>query len=101
MTTRTASDVTLAFNTIELTGDLEYDTEAGTLALLTDDGPEHLSISLESYDLPNRPGCIFVKDWSEHAGLAASLVTQGLAHEIGSIVVGPFSSRAYELEVLV
>lgn len=94
-------DTTVAFPVgIELTGRLIHDTERSVLVLETDEGPEPLSISLASYGLRPADGCVFVKDWTEHAGLAESLEKQGLVEIKDRLVVGRFNSTAYEVRVL-
>lgn len=96
---REDTTVTFPFG-VELTGRLIHDTEHSVLELETDEGPEHLSISLTAYGLRPGDGCVFVKDWSEHAGLTESLEEQGLVEIVGRRVVGPFNSIAYEVRVL-
>lgn len=66
---------------------------------MTDECHERVSVNLEAYGLVPGPGHVFIKDWSEHSGLTASLQRAGLARVIRSVVVGPFSSTAYEVEV--
>ncbi|MDO4254318.1 MAG: hypothetical protein Q4C81_04110 [Kocuria sp.] len=91
--------VAVDFGAIELTGSLHHDDAQRDLVLLTDEGPERVSVSLQGYGLVPAPGRVFVKDWSEHSGLAQRLQEAGLARIVGSVVVGPFSSTAYEVEV--
>lgn len=91
--------VAVDFGAIELTGSLHHDDAQRALTLLTDEGPERVSVNLEAYGLIPRPGRVFIKDWSEHTGLTARLAEAGLVEIIGSVVVGPFSSTAYEVEV--
>lgn len=100
-TTVVREDTTIAFPFgIEVTGSLIHDAEHSVLTLETDEGPEPLSTSLASYGLLPAEGCVFVKDWSEHAGLTESLEQQGLVEIVGRRVVGPFSSTTYEVRVL-
>lgn len=91
--------VTVDFGAVELPGSLHHDEDQRALTLLTEEGPERVSVSLGAYGLVPGPGRVFVKDWSEHPGLAARLAEAGLAEIIGSVAVGPFSSTAYEVEV--
>lgn len=94
-------DTTIAFPFgVELTGRLIHDTERSVLVLETDEGPEPLSINLANYGLRPADGCVFVKGWSERAGLAESLEEQGLVEIVGRRVVGHFNSIAYEVRVL-
>lgn len=100
-TTAVREDTTIAFPFgIERTGRLIHDAERSVLRLETDEGPEPLSINLARYGLRPADGCVFVKGWSERAGLAESLEEQGLVEIKGRLVVGPFNSPAYEVRVL-
>jgi hypothetical protein len=100
-TTAVREDTTIAFPLgIERTGRLIHDAERSVLVLETDEGPERLSISLAGDGLRPADGCVFVKGWSERAGLAESLEKQGLVEIVGRRVVGPFGSIAYEVRVL-
>lgn len=90
---------TIEFSAIELTGSLHHDDKHRTLTLMTDEGPERVSVNLEAYGLVAEPGHVFIKDWSEHSGLAASMQRAELGRIVRSVVVGPFSSTAYEVEV--
>ena len=92
-------DITIDFGTIELTGSLQHDNEYQTLTLLTDEGPELLSVNLLAYGFLPMPGNVFIKDWSEHEDLTARLEGAGLAKRVRKVVVGPFRSTAYEVEV--
>ena len=91
--------VTVDFGGLELTGTLEHDEEHRALWLLTEASQEALSVNLETYGLIPDPGCVFIKDWSEHSGLAERLQVAGLVKIIRSFTVGPFSSTAFEVEV--
>lgn len=93
--------VTLDFGHIELTGSLVHDPGRELLELITDEGPERLATNLRGYGLVPAPGNVFVKDWSEHAGLTDSLVAQGLAKKVRQVAVGPFDSTAYEVELTI
>lgn len=98
-TVREDTTITFLFGT-KVTGSLIHEAEHSRLTLETDEGPEPLSISLASYGLLPAEGCVFVKDWSEHAGLTESLEQQGLVEIVGRRVVERFSSTAYEVRVL-
>lgn len=91
--------VTIEFSAIALNGSLHHDDERRTLTLMTDEGPERVSVNLEAYGLVPAPGRVFIKDWSEHSGLAESLQRAGLARLVRSVEVGPFASTAHEVEV--
>jgi hypothetical protein len=99
-TTTVKHDVTVDFGGIKLTGSLVHDDECRLLELEVDEGPaEPISISLQGYGLTPMPGNVFIKDWSEHQGLAAQLVQTGLVKAVNEVAVGPFGSTAYEVEV--
>lgn len=99
-TSAVRENVTIAFPIgLELTGALVHEQELSLLELATDEGPERLSTSLTAYDLEPDDGCVFIKGWSEHKGLAESLEEQGLVEIVGRRVVGPFDSIAYEVRV--
>ena len=91
--------VVVDFGVIALTGTLHHDDARRALVLLTDEGPERISVNLEAYGLVAEPGRVFVKDWSEHVGLAERLQQAGLVRIVRSVAVGPFASTAHEVEV--
>ncbi|QXV57436.1 hypothetical protein [Amycolatopsis sp. TNS106] len=93
------SGVTVRFGAHERTGDLRHDDDRRYLVLETQDGDERISMSLEQYSLVPEPGNVFIKDWSEHAGLTASLEAQGLVTRVHTLRVGQFRSTAYEVKV--
>ncbi|MDO5865201.1 MULTISPECIES: hypothetical protein [Paenarthrobacter] len=92
-------NVAVDFGVIALTGTLHHDDARRALVLLTDEGPERISVNLEAYGLVAEPGRVFVKDWSEHVGLAERLQQAGLVRIVRSVAVGPFASTAHEVEV--
>ena len=92
-------NVAVDFGVIKLAGTLHHDDAQRTLVLLTDEGPERISVNLEAYGLVAGPGRVFVKDWSEHAGLAERLQEAGLVRTVRSVAVGPFACTAHEVEV--
>ncbi|MFK0244520.1 hypothetical protein ACIQUM_07465 [Amycolatopsis azurea] len=93
------SEVTARCGRRELTGELTHDNERRYLCLETDEGTERLSMSLEQFGLTPESGNVFIKNWSEHAGLTASLVSQGLVTIVHTLTVGQFRSTAYEVRV--
>lgn len=97
-----ASEVTLTWlESFALTGALVWHVDQHALTLETDEGPERLSINLSAYDLhPMGLNHVFVKDWSEHSGLADDLVAKGLATIVRRVRVGQFSSLAYEVAIV-
>jgi hypothetical protein len=99
------TDVTVAFPGIEITGDLLTDETRSILELIGRDDEEWpesevLNVSLEAYGLYPEPGCIFIKDWSEHGGVTDSLVAIGAVEIVRALAAGPFNSRAYEVRIL-
>lgn len=87
-----------------LTGDLEL--RQGILVLANAHAPgddftstEPLSTSLLAYGYIEFPGEVFIKDWSEHEGLAAALVDAGAGEVTETLTVGPFNSRAYRFQL--
>lgn len=70
----------------------------GSLALLGHDdegGRETLSVNLIQHGLVAPAGQFYVKDYSEHEGLADALVTAGVATKGEPVEVGPFGSTCY------
>lgn len=100
MSTTTAIPVSLVLPHITLTGHIRHDRGAGTLDLLDEEGVERLSTDLSVYGCVAGMGEVFIKDWSEHAGLADALAIAGVVAPLESLRVGPFSSRAYRVRVL-
>jgi hypothetical protein len=101
MFTTIAEDVTVSFSAITLRGDVEFIAPTRALVLTSADGPgEVLTTNLGHYGLEPREDTVFIKDWSEHSGLAASLEAAGVVEIVRAVNVGPFKSRAYEVRVL-
>lgn len=72
------------------------------LEMIWPDGEaEVLNCDLTVYGYAPQIGEVFLKDWSEHEGLTASLVEAGIVTWTGSYCIGPFNSRAYRAAVLV
>ncbi|QWF85776.1 hypothetical protein [Amycolatopsis sp. CA-230715] len=91
--------VTVDLGRIERTGVLRHDDKHRSLVLLTDEGFERLSVNLDDYGLTPRPGHVFIKDFSEHAGLTERLARRGLVNPRRAYAVGMFDVIAYEVEV--
>lgn len=73
--------------------------EDGTLAVIWDDSV--VSINLTAYDLPVPTGNQFyVKDYSEHEGLAEAMERAGFAFRTHEVRFGPFNSRGYLMELV-
>jgi hypothetical protein len=103
-----AQPITVAKNTsvdfpgIKINGDVLYLADKNALVIIDQEtgGPERLSVNLDAYGLTPRPGFVFIKDWSEGSGVTASLAGSGLVEIIDSHMVGPFSTTAYEVRVV-
>jgi len=80
---------------VQLTGYLAYDHHRSLLYLITEEGYEVLSVNLLAYGLPTPPGGVWIKDWSEHAGLTAQLISLQVATYDKTALVGPFESPAH------
>lgn len=94
------TNTSVAFPGITLSGSIEHDDDQRALVLSTAEGPETLSVNLQAYGLLAPSGYVWIKDWSEHEGLAASLAASSLVEEVSDTLVGPFSSRAVLVRVL-
>ena len=95
-------NVSVDFPGITISGEVLYFEDKNALVLMNDEtgGIERLSVNLDAYGLTPHPGHVFIKDWSEGAGVAASLADTGLVEITDSHTVGPFSSTAYEVRVV-
>lgn len=102
MFTTIRRNITIPFTYVDLTGDIEYDADRGALVLVDplEAMEEHLSTSLEAYGLQPGEGCVFVKDWTEHAGLAGALERAGVVEILGKVEVPTFALDAYRVRVL-
>lgn len=96
---QTTDEIAVDFGGRTYHGVLDYDPADAVLVMLEAEGPERFSTNLQCYGLVAAPGCVFVKDWSEHSGLAAALQEAGLVRIVRNVEVGPFASTAYEVEV--
>lgn len=99
-------NTTIDFGSVSLTGQLLFDPGTAVLELLTDEGPETISIDLsQPYGILPELGNVIVKDWSEHSGLAQRLDDQGIVkivrqHRVLPHGAGGYPLVAYEVEVL-
>ena len=59
------------------------------------DVPEPISIDLSDYGLSAEEGTCWIKDWSEHQGLASSPTATGAVKIMRTATVGPFNSPAH------
>lgn len=104
--------ITIDFAHVSLTGVLTvveggYPNGEDALVLETDEGPETLSVNLKPYpetwvqtSQPKDEPRFFIKDYSEHAGLAEKLKEQGIV-KITSVWTGPFNNTAYGVDLLI
>lgn len=97
------TDASVDFSAITIHGDVIYLSDQNALVLMDKDhgGRERLSTNLEAYGLTPKPGHVFIKDWSEHRGLADSLRESGLVEITETYTVGPFATTAHEVRVVV
>lgn len=101
MLTTIAKDVSIVFSAVTLTGDVQYDPETHLLNLTDPEGPgDVMTTNLDRYGFVAHDDIAYVKDWSEHTGLAKSLEEAGIVEIRRALNVGPFRSRAYEVRVL-
>jgi predicted GNAT family acetyltransferase len=91
------------FSSITVTGELFYCADENALLLMEEhtDAWECLSVNLEHHGLTPKPGHVFLKDWNEGHGVAASLSEAGLVELGETHAVGPFDGLAYEARVIV
>lgn len=80
-----------------LEGQVEHHPSQNLLVLITDEGTERLSVSLEPYGISPAPRNVFIKDYSEHTGLTQRLVAAGLVTIMGCVTAGPNWSLFYEV----
>ncbi|MCB5281112.1 hypothetical protein [Arthrobacter sp. ES1] len=90
------------FSACTIKGEVLYFADKSALVLMNDEhgGMERLSVNLEAYGLQPKPGHVFIKDWSEGAGVAASLADAGLVELVEKYAVGQFASTAYEARII-
>lgn len=93
---------TVQLGTLRLSGTLVFEEPPGRLTLETDEGPEYLETNLSAYGYVPEPGNIFVKDWSEHSGLAQSLEDADVAEFVRRIEIPmtSWTNIAYEMRVI-
>lgn len=91
------SDRTLRLPHCTLRGEIRYFRSSSMLELIssTTGDSEVLSVDLVSHGYVATSGQVWIKDWSEHAGLAHALVEAGVITTIHHVTVGPFGSKAY------
>lgn len=82
-------------------GTLQHDDEQRALGFVDAEEMigEIISVNLKAYGLEAPEGHVYIKDWSEHSGLADSLQEHGAIQKVSSVKVGPFSSTAWLVRV--
>lgn len=75
----------------------------GTLAVgLVDlDEREIISVNLVAYGLAPAADQFYVKNYSEHEGLAVALMQAGIAEKVGEVTYGPYESSATLLRLII
>lgn len=103
MTTQTVvrRDTSVDFSALTISGDVVYYEDQDALVIVDNETglPERLSVNLGAYNLTPRPGHVFIKDWSEGAGVASSLEDSGMVEIVAAYSVGPHAARAFEVRV--
>lgn len=83
-----------------LTGRYENDDLA--VVLTCEDGEPLTRVSVNVPNEHPAPGCVFIRDYSENAGLADALVAVGVVEPTGrTILLPPYDSRVVEARLLV
>lgn len=97
----TAATRLLLREELTLTGTIAYDPATQILELIDEEAGdvEVLSIYLDAYGHVTPAGHVYVKDWSEHRGLASALERAGVARIVDTVAVGPFAEQAHVMEV--
>lgn len=98
-----AEDANITFQDGDFTleGKLVYEPATDSLIVHSAyEAPEVLTVNLLEYGLVTDLGEVFVKDWSEHSGLAQALIDAGYAQLVDNHFVGPFRSRAVRLRII-
>lgn len=92
----------LSLTSLDRAGEIRYDSRQHALVLIdpTTAEEEVLTMNLLSSGYVAEPGEVFVKDWTEHSGLAAALVAARVATHVESLRVGPHGATAHRLQIL-
>ena len=78
----------------------QYADGTPALGLRYSDGEEEIiSTNLGGYGLTPRPGAVWIKDYSEGAGLAKALEEAQVGAIVGRATFGPFNTTASEFQV--
>lgn len=95
------STTTLQFGqSVHLAGRVAHDATSALLYFVTDEDTEVISIDLYAQGLATPQDHLWIKDWSEHAGIASQLVDLGVVEHRATVSVGPFGSPAHMVKVL-
>jgi hypothetical protein len=101
MFTTIKEDVTILFLGTEIKGDVQFSATQHALTLTSPNEPaEVLTTNLGVYGYKAQEDTVFIKDWSEHQGVTASLTAQGIVQPVRELRVGPFNSIAWEVRVV-
>lgn len=92
----------LSLTDLDRAGEIRYHSRQHVLVLIdpTTAEEEVLTMNLLSSGYVAEPGEVFVKDWTEHSGLAAALVAARVANHVESLRVGPHGGTAHRLQIL-
>lgn len=92
----------LSLTDLDRAGEIRYHSRQHALVLIdpTTAEEEVLTMNLLSSGYVAEPGEVFVKDWSEHSGLAAALVAARVANHVESLRVGPHGATAHRLQII-
>lgn len=92
----------LSLTSLDRAGEIRHDSRQHALLLIdsTTGEEEVLTLNLLSSGYVAEPGEVFVKDWSEHSGLAAALVAARVAYHVESLRVGPHGATAHRLRIV-
>jgi|SRR5699024_604562 len=85
---------------VHLAGTVAHDETNALLFFVTDEDTEVLSIDLDTYGLSTPQGHVWIKDWSEHAGVTSQLASLGVVEHKATAHVGPFESPAHMVKIL-
>lgn len=93
--------VELPLEHVTLTGAVEHDPSQNALAITYPDTgqSEVLAVNRTAYGYVAFPGEAFVKDWSEHGGLAAAIQAAGIVTATKRITVDPFECTPYRMRL--
>lgn len=97
------TNATVAFNTLTITGDIEYNVERRLLVIVDDETgmPEPIGSAMEGLGITAEEGQTIIKDYSENAGVTDSLVAAGVVAKRASCQINQFGSMVHLVDVLV